>query len=207
MMSSLYEYDCWPEDPGSDVRPTIVFLHGRGERGSNLSLVRTYGPPKLARLPTNYGLNNFIILSPQCPKGTPWSAELLSDFVDMALETLPVDRRRVYLTGLSMGAFGAWDLATAHPDKFTAVAILCGGGDPAKAHRLADTPVWLFHSAADQRVRVQNSDSLFDALRKVNAPVSYTRYKSLDHVGTWERVYASKMLYSWFLRAERSRAG
>jgi predicted peptidase len=196
-----YRCDLRPSGSDSDERPPlIVFLHGAGERGDELALVRRHGPPSIA---PRYGLDRFLILSPQCPADAQWSAIHLDEFIRAAIARLSVDADRVYLTGISMGAFGGWEIAMRSPELFAAAALVCGGGDPAGASRLSTVPVWLVHSAADAAVSPGYSDRLFDALRHHDAEVTYTRFRSLGHVETWQHFYGSRMLYDWFLECRR----
>lgn len=188
----------------SDPYPLLLFLHGRGECGNNLELVRRHGPPKLASGPKRPAfLEPFIILSPQCPEGENWSPTALTALLDQAGEDLRIDRKRIYLTGLSMGGYGAWYLALEHPERFAALCPICGGGDPRLVERFQDLPIWMFHSANDGVVPVSESDRMFIALQRCQANVTYTRYRALDHVQTWEEAYQYSMLYDWFLRQTR----
>lgn len=192
---------------GTEQYPLLLFLHGRGERGDDLTLVRRHGPPKLIRgLFRPLYLDPFIILSPQCPADAQWSALALAALLDELLPGLRVDRQRMYLTGISMGGYGAWSLALHRPERFAAVAPICGGGDPALAARLEPVAVWIFHSAGDEVVPVVESDRMFEALARSNANVTYTRYRSLSHVQTWEEAYGEPLLYEWFLRQTRPRS-
>jgi predicted peptidase len=199
-----YDHDLF-EGPSLERRPTILFLHGVGECGTDLELVRRHGPAKAARLGEPATADNFLILSPQSAK-PKWSSEQLFAFLGEAIDVYPIDESRIYLTGISMGGFGAWDLAIAHPEKFAAIAPICGGGDANRARILQDTPIWMFHSAKDPKVSVQRSDEMFAALQSCNAPVTYTRYSDLDHVATWEQAYGSSWFYSWFLAHSRPAA-
>ncbi|MFZ0254910.1 MAG: PHB depolymerase family esterase [Gammaproteobacteria bacterium] len=188
---------------GTDRYPLLLFLHGSGERGNDLEVVRRHGPPKLvlgAFRPLY--LDPFIIVSPQCPAGEEWSAEALIAVFDGACATWRVDPARVYLTGLSLGGLGAWRLAIAQPERFAAVAPICGRADPALAARLENVPIWIFHSAADQVVPAAESDRMFEALVRCNADVTYTRYRRLGHAETWEAAYGQPMLYEWLLQHE-----
>ena len=185
--------------------PLIFFLHGRGECGANLELVRRHGPPKLAHSPPKPAfLDSFIVLSPQCPEGENWSAGPLTALLDRAVKDLRVDQNRIYLTGISMGGYGAWHLALEQPSRFAALCPICGGGDPRRADRLQNMPIWMFHSAGDGVVPVSESDQMFAALQRCQANVTYTRYRDLDHVQTWEDAYRYPMLYEWFLRHSRN---
>ncbi|HMO65954.1 MAG TPA: PHB depolymerase family esterase, partial [Verrucomicrobiota bacterium] len=107
--------------------PLMLFLHGAGERGTNLARVKVHGPPKIAE--TNAAFP-FILVSPQCPPGDRWDPHALLALLDSVMAKHAVDPERVYVTGLSMGGYGTWALAAAAPERFAAVAPICGGGDP-----------------------------------------------------------------------------
>ena len=106
--------------------PLVLFLHGAGERGTNLNAVAVHGPPKLVAAGREFP---FILASPQCPSGQVWNPTTLLALLDELQASLPVDGRRVYVTGLSMGGYGTWELAVKHPERFAAVAPICGGGE------------------------------------------------------------------------------
>ncbi len=189
----------------STAYPLLLFLHGRGERGNNLELVKRHGPPKLADSATKpVFLESFIVFSPQCPADQDWSAEGLAALLDQAAQQLRIDQSRVYLTGISMGAYGAWRLALAQPQRFAALCPISGGGEPEHVSRLQYIPIWIFHSAGDEIVPVSESDRMFTALQHCNADVIYTRYRALNHVATWEEAYDCPALYAWFLRHSRN---
>ena len=134
--------------------PVLLFLHGAGERGDNLDLVTKHGPPKLVRQGKDLP---FIIVSPQCPKNELWDNANLVALLDHVLDTHRCDKSRVYLTGLSMGGFGTFALGLAHPEKFAAMAPICGGGEwirvygarRAKPEAFKTLAVWAFHGLKD----------------------------------------------------------
>src|SRR3989441_7902445 len=111
--------------------PLILFLHGAGERGTNLSKVAAHGPPKLVKQGKDFP---FIIVSPQCPANQLWDNDVLLALLDDVEAKYKVDKSRVYLTGLSMGGYGSWSLGLAHPGRFATIAPICGGGDPIVLH-------------------------------------------------------------------------
>jgi pimeloyl-ACP methyl ester carboxylesterase len=181
--------------------PLMLFLHGAGERGSDLSLVRKHGPPKLvAEWPLP-----FLLLSPQCPQGTSWSSmiEDLIALLEDAKRRYRVDPARVYVTGLSMGGFGTWALAAARPDLIAAIAPICGGSDwfhgfPLRALRLWQMPVWAFHGAKDQVVPPEGSRELVALLKALGGPARLTVYPEASH-DSWTATYENSELYRWLL--------
>src|SRR5712672_346768 len=97
--------------------PLMLFLHGAGERGTNVWKVTTHGPPKLITERPDFP---FILVSPQCPEGQVWSNDVLLGLLDEITRKYDVDLSRIYLTGLSMGGYGTWSLGLAYPEKFAA---------------------------------------------------------------------------------------
>ena len=176
--------------------PLMLFLHGAGERGSDLNKVKVHGPPKVVEsrnLP-------FIIVSPQCPTGQWWPAkvEVLKGLIDEIEENYNVDSQRVYLTGLSMGGFGTWTMACTYPDIFAAIAPICGGGQPYIADRLKDVPVWAFHGAKDNVVPMRRSQEMVDAVNRAGGHAKLTIYPNAGH-DAWTETYNNPELYKWFL--------
>ena len=194
-----------PGYPGRHSWPLILFLHGAGERGEDLDRVKIHGPPK--RIDTEGIDFPFVIVSPQCPAEGWWSDDAQIDRLDALLEQVvgryEIDPQRLYVTGLSMGGYGTWALATHFPRRFAAIAPICGGGDPGAAGRLADLPVWVFHGAKDPVVPLENSQQMVDALQTVGGSVTFTVYPEAGH-DAWTESYENPALYEWFLRHRQS---
>ncbi|MBM3883454.1 MAG: phospholipase [Verrucomicrobia bacterium] len=185
--------------------PLMLFLHGAGERGNNLQLVTVHGPPKLAKNGTNFP---FILVAPQCPAGQRWETEPLRQLLESVTKQHAVDESRVYLTGLSMGGYGTWKLALAHPEKFAAIAPICGGGERIdvllasreRAAALRRLPVWAFHGAKDPVVPLEESERMVEALKKAGVKdVRLTVYPEAQH-DSWTQTYENPELYSWLLK-------
>ena len=181
--------------------PLIVFLHGAGERGRDFELLKKHGPPMLAARDAGFP---FMVLSPQCPTDDRWDAYQLRALVDHLISTQPVDENRVYLTGLSMGGYGTFDLGQLAPDRFAALVPICGGHEihAWMAHKIADIPTWVFHGALDEIVPVGNSSRIVGTLRALGAPVRYTVYPEAGH-DSWTETYANPELYNWLLAQRR----
>ena len=188
--------------------PLMVFLHGAGERGTNLAKVAVHGPAKIVTTRPDFP---FVVISPQCPNGEVWQKEAVIALVDEALKKYRVDADRVYLTGLSMGGFGSWALAAAYPDRFAAVAPICGGGNvldvllPAKGKEAAlkTLPIWAFHGAKDTTVKVEESERMVEAFKRAgNNDVKLTIYPEAQH-DSWTETYNNEELYKWFLEHTR----
>ena len=188
--------------------PLMVFLHGAGERGTNLAKVAVHGPPKIV---TNRPDFPFVLISPQCPTGEVWQKEAIMALVDETLKKYRVDPDRVYLTGLSMGGFGSWSLAASYPDRFAAVAPICGGGNvldvllPAKGKEAAlkTLPIWAFHGGKDPVVKTEESQRMVDAFKRAgDNDVKLTIYPEAQH-DSWTETYNNEDLYKWFLEQTR----
>jgi predicted peptidase len=177
--------------------PLVMFLHGAGERGDNLNLVQKHGPPKLIEAGLEFP---FILVSPQCPKDSWWTRELepLKLLLDSLLKTYKVDKKRVYLTGLSMGGFGTFHLAGLYPKYFAALAPICGGGHGSFAENLKTIPTWAFHGDADEIVPVQESQRMIRAIKKAGGNAKLTTYKGVGH-DSWTQTYDNPKFYEWLL--------
>ncbi|MBS7614799.1 alpha/beta hydrolase [Candidatus Bathyarchaeota archaeon] len=198
-----------PKDYGKNPHakwPMILFLHGMGERGNNLELVKKHGIPKIVEKKEDFP---FVVISPQCPITSMWNMmldELHALLVD-AVQRYNADENRVYLTGLSMGGYGAWHLAAAYPDLFAAVVPICGGmihdKDVSEQIKgLKDVPIWIFHGAKDEVVSVENSKELYEALKKLGGKVKLTIYPDLGH-DSWTVTYDNPNLYKWLLKQKK----
>ncbi|MBH8576851.1 prolyl oligopeptidase family serine peptidase [Nostocaceae cyanobacterium CENA369] len=176
--------------------PAIVFLHGAGERGSNLEDVKRQGLAKVVEEQPDFP---FIVISPQCPLSKSWLVEKLSPLLDRAIASYPIARDRIYLTGLSMGGYGTWRWATAEPERFAAIAPICGGDNPLKASNLQNLPVWAFHGAQDRIVPLRESAIMVSALKAHGGNVKFTVYPEVGH-DSWTQTYNNPELYEWFLQ-------
>ncbi|WP_274361427.1 prolyl oligopeptidase family serine peptidase [Paenibacillus thermotolerans] len=179
--------------------PLIVFLHGAGERGSDIEKVKIHGIPKIAEGRDDFP---FIAVSPQCPEDSFWSVEIdaLDSLINEIADNYRVDTDRIYLTGLSMGGYGTWTLSIAYPDRFAAIAPICGGENPARAAAtLKNVPIWVFHGAKDNVVPLRESEQMVEALQRVGGNVKFTVYPDADH-DSWTETYNNPDLYEWFLK-------
>jgi predicted peptidase len=181
--------------------PLILFLHGAGERGDDLELVKIHGIPKIVERRPDFP---FVVLSPQCPdEATWWDQQLtLKALLDEIVANYAVDTACIYLTGLSMGGFGTWSMAMAYSKLFAAIAPICGGGFPEFASQLKDIPVWAFHGAEDKTVKPEVSQRMVDALRACGGNVRFTVYPGVGH-DSWTQTYDNPELYEWFLQHTR----
>lgn len=194
--------------PGDNRWPLLVFLHGAGERGNDLQKVAVHGPPKLIQNGKDFPC---FVMSPQCPEGTTWDIEGLDALLSGVLASAPIDPRRVYLTGLSMGGYGSWAWAAAHPERFAAIVPICGGGDPIsvwlaagpRREHLATLPIWVFHGARDPVVPLAESERMIDAYKRVsNNTAKLTVYPDAGH-DSWTEAYNSQELWQWLFQQRR----
>jgi predicted peptidase len=202
-----------------ELYPLVLFLHGAGERGNNPADVLAHFPVLMGG-PYRQVYPSFV-LSPQCRDEKFWARihwrdpagrmadepgsmmKMVMAILDHSLATLPIDPNRVYLTGLSMGGFGCWELATRRPTTFAAVAPICGGGDPDRVAILKNVPIWAFHGADDNVVDVIHSRRLIDALRKIGANPRYTEYPHAGH-HSWVPAYdRASGLLDWMFAQRR----
>jgi predicted peptidase len=183
-----------------DAVPLLIFLHGSGERGADLNMVKKWGPPKII---ANGGELPFIVVSPQCPNGEFWNSFLLKGLIDEIIDSYNVDKSRIYLTGLSMGGFGTFDLAMAYPDLFAAVAPVCGGGNAGLAFLMKDIPTWVFHGKLDKAVPYERSVEMVEALKQLGADPVFTTLDEGGHVDAWVHAYNEAGLWDWFLKHKK----
>ena len=177
--------------------PMILFLHGSGQRGDDLDVLKDQGP--LGYINKGHPLP-FIVATPQCPRKDRWEPEKLALLVDKIEAQYRVDPKRIYVTGLSLGGFGSFDLAATYPQRFAAIAPLSGGEDPDIAERLKTVPTWIFHGAEDGVVPSSYSTDIADKMKAEGATeVKLTIYPGVGHE-KWDVTYSDPALYDWFLQ-------
>ena len=207
-----------PEEWRRDVHkqwPIILFLHGRGERGSEGMWQTQIGLPQAVRdHPERWP---FVIVMPQCPLPGYWTDP---DMLSMAMAALDQeaaefhgDPDRTYLSGLSLGGYAAWELARLYPHRWAAIAIAASGifwsyaperwqeasTLPAEyARALGRTPVWLFHGADDPLVPPRESELMFEAFKGSGGHIRLWLYQGLKH-DCWTRAYNEPELPRWLL--------
>lgn len=177
--------------------PLVLFLHGSGERGGDLSSVKRHGPPMLVESGKHFP---FILISPQCPAGERWKPFKLSALLNEVLEKYKVDKNRIYATGLSMGGEGVWSLTFYEPERFAAIAPVCGRSSSfyLDACRIKNLPAWVFHGAKDDVVFPEESERIVKALKQCGSKVNYTLYPDANH-NSWTETYNNDRLYEWLL--------
>ncbi|MEZ7513959.1 prolyl oligopeptidase family serine peptidase [Flavobacterium frigidarium] len=191
-----------PEN-SKDKKPLIVFLHGAGERGTDIEKVKVHGPFKY--LKTN-ALDAYI-LAPQCEENEYWDTDSLYELVLKIQKEHNIDDSRIYLTGLSMGAWGAWNLATAHPEKFAALVTIAGAVDRVvllENKKLASMPIKIFHGLLDDVVDMNYSVMMYKRLKASNGNVTLTIFDDANH-DSWSRVYDNKEIYEWMFKQNKNK--
>jgi lysophospholipase L1-like esterase/dienelactone hydrolase len=199
--------------------PLVVFLHGAGERGDNNSAQLRHGAPLFAKPEVREKFPCFIF-APQCPNDQTWSAvkgwtdpvsyseepkpamKLALGAIDSLMKEFSIDPDRVYVTGLSMGGFGTWDLITREPGRWAAAAPICGGGDPSRIAVAKGIPVWAFHGMKDPTVPVARSQEMFAALKAVGGQPLYSEYPYVSH-DSWSTAYGEPMFLPWMFAQRR----
>ena len=199
--------------------PLVVFMHGAGERGHDNERQLLHGARDLLR----YSIERqepMIIVAPQVPLDERWvdvvwdervhrmpehpseSMGLLMGLLTELMSDSRVDPNRVYLTGLSMGGFGTWDLIARWPDTFAAALPVCGGGDTDSAVRIKNIPVWAFHGSDDAVVIPERSRDMIQALQQVGSNPRYTEYPGVGH-DSWTETYQNFEVLDWFFSQRR----
>jgi len=208
------DYDC------SKKYPLLVFLHGSGERGEDNEAQLKHGANLFLQEETR---KNFqaIVVFPQCPNGESWSSmesdstgkwdfpftkepsrqmKLLQGLLNEVMVNNCVDERKVYLGGLSMGAFGILEWMAREPNRFAAAFPICGGGNTLlTAIYGSKIPTWFFHGDADAVVPVQYSRELVEKIKAEKGNVQYTEYPGVGH-DSWNNAFKEPNLLSWLLK-------
>lgn len=189
------DYNDYPDD----LFPMIIFLHGAGETTEQENIIPAY-----ARAHPGFP---FIVITPRATRD--WSVARLENLMQELRARFRFDPRRVYLTGLSMGSFGAFKLAVAHPEWFAGVVMIAGGGEPAEVCKLKDVPLWLIHNRADLIVPVRHTEELAAALTACKGKLKVTINEDPGagtgpyHHNAWHDVYNSPAIYQWMTERER----
>ncbi len=188
--------------------PLILFLHGSGERGTNLQKVAVHGPPKLAGAGRDFPC---IVVSPQCPDGKVWNDVPLLDLIDHLKKSLRVDPARIHVTGLSMGGYATWSLISQRPDIFASAAPVCGGGEtlrfivasPAQREAMKTLPVRVYHGAKDNVVALGESERMIEQFKRAGGKdIQLTVYPEAGH-DSWSATYSNPDFFSWMLQQHR----
>ncbi len=181
--------------------PLLLYLHGRSARGEDMALVRRYGPPAMLDRDPDFP---FVVISPQLP-GLSWPPGSLLQLVDEITEGHRIDEDRIYLTGVSLGAGGAWRLAAANPGRFAAFAPICGYDGIGEEEKLTGLPIWAFHGEADEIVSPDPHRRLVERIRALGGVAHFSGIPRGTHGNIIFPIYRREELYQWFLRHRRGR--
>lgn len=199
--------------------PLVVLMHGAGERGTNNIAQLKWGGAELLGYMRKCGIEGFFVAG-QVPGGkqwvdTPWAntshrmnarpsetMALQFELLDKLVAELPIDRSRIYVTGVSMGGYGTWDAIQRRPDFFAAALPCCGGGDTHLAWKIRDIPIWAWHGDCDNAVPVVRSREMVAALWSVDGRIRYTEVPGCGH-GVWNNAYACEDALKWFFSQKR----
>jgi len=181
--------------------PILLFLHGGGESGDTLGALKKNGPPKLIVQGKQFP---FLILAPQNPHQKKWwNTRAVNQLLDSIIENNRVDKKRIYVTGLSRGGGAAWEMAVQYPEKFAALAVVCGMAPlPYAAWIDKNMPIWVFHGEKDKSIPISESENMVDKLKQMGYDVQFTRYPNVGH-DSWVQAYATEELYEWFANQRR----
>lgn len=185
--------------------PLVIYLHGGGQKGNDLNKLKTYGLPYLVEKGENF---DFIIASPQCPDNKYWSTENWFENLYAELSAkYRIDNSRIYITGISMGGYGAFITALDFPNTFAAIVPLCGGVNDSDLNRLCSlnkTPIWTFHGTADDKISISETERVVKALEscKGKKNIKFTRLENEGH--GIEYLYETKPeIYQWMLNQKK----
>lgn len=181
-----------------EKKPLIIFLHGSGEKGTDIEKVKMHGPFKYLK---SHELDAYI-LAPQCPENEYWDEEVLYRLILKIRKENNIDSTRIYLTGLSMGGWGAWNLAFAHPEMIAALVPIAGFVDRVpmiEDCKIKNIPIRIFHGLLDDVVNVDYSIAIYKKLKACNTNVQLTIFDDAGH-DSWSKVYDNQEIYDWMFK-------
>lgn len=180
----------------------LLFLHGGGESGDTLGALKSNGPPKLIAQGKQFP---FLILAPQNPhKKAWWNVRAVAQLLDTVVKNNRIDEDRIYLTGLSRGGSAAWEMAVNYPDKFAAMAVVCGmAPSPYASWINKNMPIWVFHGTEDASIPISESQEMVTKLKQMGYDIRFTKYEGVGH-NSWIQAYNDDTLYEWFADQKRT---
>ena len=191
-----------PENKDNQIKPVILFLHGRSLSGNNLNRVKQYG---IIDDIVHRGRSvDAYVIAPQVPSGQSWSPDKLKVLLDYVHSNYPTDKCRVYVVGMSLGGYGTMDFVGSYPEEVTAAMALCGGGNVKMAESLAKVPLWIMHGKRDAAVPHSESEKVYNAIQNC-CETNLTRFSSFPSYGHGEfaRVFYAKQMYDWLYQFEK----
>ncbi|MEY4571039.1 MAG: hypothetical protein RLZ10_232 [Bacteroidota bacterium] len=210
----------------TEKKSFVIFLHGAGERGEDNKSHLAVGLPNFVATLKKSGLKNFVVLAPQCAlnerwvdvdwsttahqmKKIPyWPMNLALSAMDSIINTIPnLDTNRIYVTGLSMGGYGTWEMVQRRPNFFAAAIPICGGGDKTLAKSLTKIPIWCFHGSKDKAVPVVRTTDMYNSIKKEISSnplkIKMTLYENKGHL-IWNETYDNLELINWMLSQRKN---
>lgn len=206
-----------PEFKADEKLPLVLCLHGAGERGDDNEKTLGHFTPIWTSGNPAY---RAVFVVPQVPNGQIWatsgwststsemqpepsqSMKLTRALVDDLCQKLPIDRDRIYVTGLSMGGYGTWEFAQRYPEVVAAIAPVCGGGDTRSAKRIAQIPIWAFHGDKDTAVKPIESTRMIEAVKEAGGKPRLTMYEGVGH-NSWAPAFREKDFLPWMFAQKR----
>jgi predicted peptidase len=208
-----YRFLAPPTIDDGETYPLVIFLHGAGERGDDNRKQLIHGLKEFVT-PANREKYPCFIIAPQCPQEQRWvevewtldahtmpektsePLRLTFELIEKLTSELPIDRSRIYVTGLSMGGYGTWDAIQRNPELFAAAVPVCGGGDETYAEGLRSVPIWAFHGNKDTVVKPRRSTSMVEAVNRAGGRAKLTMYEGVGH-DSWNPAYADPEMLAW----------
>ncbi|BDD00657.1 phospholipase (plasmid) [Persicobacter psychrovividus] len=203
--------------------PLVVFLHGSGERGNDNKIQLVHGASVFTNA-ENMAKHPAIVIFPQCPKDQSWvkmsrthkkgedatflfpktkkpqpAMALVNELVDSLRASGQVNKKQVYVMGLSLGGFGTLDCLQRWPHKYAAAVVICGGNNPELAHRYRRKPIWFFHGSKDDIVPNHYSRAIYNKIKKYNSGTKYTLVEGANH-NSWDSAFATPELLDWLFQ-------
>ncbi len=186
-----------PENLPKENRKLMIFLHGAGERGEDLEVVKVNGVPKLLAQGMDIPA---VVICPQCPSDIVWTNIVFAvkELIDKTVEEFEIDKNLITITGISMGAFGTWEMGLTYPGLFAAMAPVCGGGMSWRTALLRDIPIWAFHGDCDDLVPIKNSLDMVDGVNANGGNAKLTIFHGIGH-DSWTPAYEETTVIDWLL--------
>jgi predicted peptidase len=209
--------------------PLIVFLHGSGERGIENERQLIHGGKIFADSLRRIQYPAYVLF-PQCPKDTTWSSVMIDtsryplilsydyntnpawpmtatiELIQSIIQTYPINSKRIYISGLSMGGMGVFEFVYRYPHLFAAAVPICGGGNPSQYDkRVRSVPFKIYHGDADKAVDVEESRRMVKRLKEIGCIVNYTEYPGVGH-NSWNNAFADPDFLQWMFQQRRRRS-
>lgn len=199
-----------------EVYPLVVFLHGSEERGNDNEKQLNNAAHRFTDYEIRHKYPSFVVF-PQCPQKEQWMnarryfdrpvveylpkaskpIRLVMELINILIHDFAVNRRRIYIAGLSMGGFGVYDILARFPSQFGAAIAICGGGDIHYAKTMKNIPLWIAHGEKDKNVPVEMSRVMVDAIRKTGGDPVYTEFPDVEHNAWDPLLYDKPEIFEW----------